>query len=133
MTSLTWCFNSGLCLLGCGVDSEKIQRFSRILKDEFPQFPLVFSKKEIQYILDSSDPAKTMCACFCLKEAVFKALKEPYNFNKCELFPDLDKKFNDFHLPPSLCGKYHVKSSFCVINQPVENREEMVVVAYLLG
>lgn len=133
MTSSTWNFDSDLSLIGCGIDAENIHRFARILQDDFPQFPLVFTKREIQFILKTPFPEKSMCACFCCKEAVFKALGEPYNFIECELFPDFNQDFNKIHLSPAILKKNQIKKSFCVIKPAIGNNEELVVLAYLFG
>ena len=37
----------------------------------------IFSKTEIE---------KLLCASFCCKEALYKAIGTPYNFNECEFF-----------------------------------------------
>lgn len=67
------------------MDAETIARFSRYTDQNGP-LPMVFSRKEVQYIRNLPDKALALCSSFCCKEAVFKALGSPFNFTECELF-----------------------------------------------
>ena len=88
-------FNSQLELFSCGIDSEHIERFNRWSKNKEDTPPFIFSEQEINHIFRLKHKAKGLCVSFCCKEAFFKAIKEPYNFNMCELFwtPDC-KEYN---------------------------------------
>lgn len=48
--------------------------------------PLVFTKKEIDHCMRLKNPAAGLCASFCVKEAMLKALRRPYDFTGCEFF-----------------------------------------------
>jgi len=52
--------------------------------------PFVFSKPEIDFARDSESPARCLSICFGCKEALMKAIGEPYDFTGCELFPRED-------------------------------------------
>jgi phosphopantetheinyl transferase (holo-ACP synthase) len=82
---LTFSFESNHTLIGCGVDSETIARFSSY-GDLSDPLPMVFSRKEVAYFQTLPDKSLGFCSAFCCKEAVFKALGSPFNFTECELF-----------------------------------------------
>jgi phosphopantetheinyl transferase (holo-ACP synthase) len=76
----------------CGVDVEETRRFRRFLPSAAPagadgDDSLLFHPAEIRAALAGPDPARWLCACFCAKEALFKALGEPFNFNELEFLP----------------------------------------------
>ena len=82
--SLTWRFESPSGLLGCGVDLESAERFSKWAAGiDTPAF--VFTPAEIAHAASLPDPALGLAVAFCCKEAVFKALGGPYAFTECEL------------------------------------------------
>jgi phosphopantetheinyl transferase (holo-ACP synthase) len=84
--SLTWAFNSCLPLVSCGIDSEHIPRFRRWARESGHFLPFLFTKNEIVHCRKLKDPAVGLCAAFCVKEALFKALKRPYQVTGCEFF-----------------------------------------------
>jgi phosphopantetheinyl transferase (holo-ACP synthase) len=71
--------------VGCGIDSEIIERFAAFSKDDHP-LPLVFTEKETAYARASATPELMLAVSFCCKEAVVKAIGIPYNYTDCELF-----------------------------------------------
>jgi phosphopantetheinyl transferase (holo-ACP synthase) len=77
-----------MMLLACGIDSEKISRFSSAASDTGHPFPFVFSSSEISHCRGLDNPSLGLCASFCCKEAVRKALARPYNYPDCEAFFD---------------------------------------------
>jgi phosphopantetheinyl transferase (holo-ACP synthase) len=92
-TSLTWTFNSCRDLVSCGIDSEHIHRFSRWALQKGHFLPFLFTNNEIAHCRKLQDPAVGLCAAFCVKEALFKALKRPYHVTGCEFLysPALEK------------------------------------------
>jgi phosphopantetheinyl transferase (holo-ACP synthase) len=83
-TSLTWTFDSRLALVSCGIDSELVARFRKWEKTGKNLLPFVYTPKERDHCLGLKDPAAGLCAAFCVKEALYKALERPYNFTDCE-------------------------------------------------
>lgn len=83
-TSLTWTFNSRLSLASCGIDSEHVERFCKWEKAGKNFLPFVYTPKERAHCRGLEDPVAGLCAAFCVKEALFKALGRPYNFTDCE-------------------------------------------------
>ena len=77
-------FDSSAPLAGVGIDAEHPSRFSTALNGESP-FPFVFSNNEISIARSSADPAQHLCSAFCCKEAFFKAVGTPFNFNEVEI------------------------------------------------
>ena len=133
MISSTWSFKSSLNLLACGIDLERIDRFDKWAGggDNPPDF--VFSKKETDYVRTLSDPALGLCACFCCKEAVVKALGEPFSLTRCELLPDFFKETNEIRLSPDLREKYGIGRSEARILRSGLDARELVVIAYIFG
>lgn len=76
----TQSFSSDMQLKGCGVDIENIDRFNN-WAEEPP--PFIYSPKEIELLPTFTDKLVYLCSVFCIKEALFKALQKPYNFNEC--------------------------------------------------
>ncbi len=58
-------------IVGVGVDCEDISRFSHLKKDFARR---LFTQREIEYCLRSSNPKEKFASRFCAKEAVKKAL-----------------------------------------------------------
>lgn len=56
-----------------GTDIEAIERFENKTPDS-PLLKKIFTQKEIDYCFSKSNPAQHLCARFCAKEAVTKAL-----------------------------------------------------------
>lgn len=79
-TFCTWTSDSPLPLRGVGVDTERIDRFGRE--------PLegVFGPEERRRASGGGEwDAVRLCAGFCVKEALWKALEEPYDLRECEV------------------------------------------------
>lgn len=77
-----------MMLLGCGIDSEKINRFETVARESDHPFPFIFLKAELDHCRSLADSAKGLCAAFCCKEALRKAIAAPYNYTDCEALFD---------------------------------------------
>jgi phosphopantetheinyl transferase (holo-ACP synthase) len=151
ITSLTWNFKSVHALIGLGIDSENIRRFDRILnKDNIPAnsisgphpkkthkeirqnpFPLLFTEREVHHNYSLADPSEAFCACFCFKEALFKALGGDYDYLGCELLFDPGIKRQKMRFRSSFLDRYGVAQTrgFCW----KVNDEERTFVLFLFG
>jgi len=69
--------------------------------------PLAFTRAEVDHARTQPSPARALCASFCAKEALFKALRAPYNFTDCELLLGADDRA-EFHLAPALCTEHGI-------------------------
>ena len=78
-----WTIDAPLRLAGCGVDAERADRFAAMVGESGHPFPFVFSWREIAFARANKQPAACLAASFCCKEAVLKALGEPYDFTQC--------------------------------------------------
>ncbi len=85
-TSLTWTFSACRNVVSCGIDSEQVARFRKWDNAGTDFLPFVFTKREHAHCRRMQSPARGLCAAFCVKEAMFKALGRPYNFTECEFF-----------------------------------------------
>ena len=125
---LTWHCRSASRLLACGVDAERIERFEELSGRELP-WPMVFSPGEASHNRGLPDPAEGFCAAFCCKEAVFKAIEQPFRFTDCELLLDPGRPDQALRLSPGLCGRLGIAASSARILHP--RRGELAAVVYL--
>lgn len=77
-------FQANSPLFGCGIDVENISRFDKYTCSTNP-LPMVFTDREIAHISTLEDQSLGLCATFCCKEALRKAIDIPINFTECEL------------------------------------------------
>ena len=124
-------FNNDDRLLGCGIDAEHIERFSRWTGHGAEPPPFIFSPREIGYYRARSDCATGLCASFCCKEAVFKAIGNPYNFTDCELLWEPFKKRYTFLLSAALRREYSISDQKAVVD--VKKSGECIVQVFLFG
>ena len=117
-------------LLGCGIDAERTERFTKLLQQERP-WPLVFTPREVVHACALPDPAEAFCAAFCCKEALFKALPRPFNFTDCELLFDPARPDQTPHLAPSLCREFAVSHASVHVLRPAPG--ELAAVACVFG
>lgn len=127
-TLLTWSFEPTLHLSGCGVDSERVDRFANLVGRDDP-FELVFSAREVSHIRTLSDPAEGFCIAFCCKEAMCKALERPFDFRDCELLSDRASSEQNLRLSQSLRDEFNITSASARIMRP--HKAERLVVVYL--
>lgn len=118
-TSLTWTCNSCVPCVGCGIDSEHIDRFVQWENSKPDFLPFVFTKSEKSYCKKLSIPAVGLCAAFCTKEALRKALHNPYNFTDCEFFYSDDPKKCRFNISEDLAALFPDLSYTVKILSPV--------------
>jgi phosphopantetheinyl transferase (holo-ACP synthase) len=127
--SFPWNSEPAMMLLGCGIDSEKIRRFKKAACESGHPFPFVFSKTEIDHCRSLTHPALGLCAAFCCKEALRKAIAAPYNFTDCEaMFEERDRTVF-LHLAEELKREAHIgKIQADVMANPLDAGELIVVV-----
>jgi acyl-CoA thioester hydrolase len=71
---------------GVGVDAEHVSRFEGPASPN--PLPMVFGDGETAHAAASGRAAWCLCAAFCVKEALRKALGEPVDPRECAVFPD---------------------------------------------
>lgn len=126
---LTFSSESDNPLIGCGIDSEKIERFAKYIEKKNP-LPHVFSKREVAHIHTLEDKALGFCASFCCKEAFYKAVDQPFSFPDSEFFylpngqPDLR-----FSLPQ----QFTESLAECRIKLFHHTQDEVMALIYLFG
>jgi phosphopantetheinyl transferase (holo-ACP synthase) len=96
-----WRCSAAEPLVGCGIDAETIARFDRWTPPLSPP-PFLFSDAEAAHCAGLDDPAIGLCAAFCAKEALFKALGRPYNFPDCQLLWRRSVRQYELRLDPAL-------------------------------
>ena len=118
-------------LLCCGIDAEEPRRFRRFVEAANPADPdasLIFHPAELSAALAADDPEGWLCRCFCAKEAVFKALGNPFNFNQLEFLPDATAPDWRWHGPQ---GSLPIPSSwFHRVENGGDDRERWVSVVF---
>jgi len=114
-TSSTWTFESDLPLRGVGIDVEEVGRFLRL--DAAGGLPLrhVFSPAETAHAQGQRVPARALCAAFCCKEALLKALGEPYEYRDCEMLFDEAAKEQDLCLASELRAEQGVGAARALV------------------
>jgi len=98
----TWSCESAFALLGCGIDAEQIARFDPRGGAGPAPLVAVFSAEEMSHCRSLPRPAEGLCAAFCAKEALFKAVGRPYDYAQCELLLDPERGVQALQLAPSL-------------------------------
>lgn len=131
ITSSVLKFETNATLIACGIDSEHIIRFSKYGYEEGRPSPFIYSQKEIDYYMSSDDPITGLCVAFCCKEAVYKALKQAYNFDTCQIYWEKSISTYTFHLANSMCDRFEVLEQYALVDISPEG--ECIVVVYLLG
>jgi len=114
------------------VDCEEIARFAPMLAAEAHPMPLVFTRAEVDRARALPAPARALCACFCAKEAVFKALRTPYNFTDCELLLGAEDTA-ELRLTPALAAEHGIGSSTIDVCDVEEADGAVMVVVVLFG
>ncbi len=104
---ITWPLDSSVSFRRVGIDAESPERVWSLLCSGGRPGPHVFSSREVAHNRTLPDAAAGFCACFCTKEALFKALNRSYNYLECELFLNPAAEEQELHLSPALqreCG-----------------------------
>jgi len=121
---------SNISLIGCGIDGEMIDRFTRFSHKNNP-LPMVFSPGEINHIRTLTDQRRGFCASFCCKEAFLKAFGYPFNFTQCELFYKPNKTLQRPIL--SLRDDRSQVINDCTVRFMCPQPGEMVAIVHLYG
>jgi phosphopantetheine--protein transferase-like protein len=128
-----WSFETSRSVLACGIDAEKISRFTKLIQNSHNPMPLVFTDKEVAHTRTLDNQAAALGAAFCCKEAVLKAIGQPYNLTDCELYIDFEKERQYVLLADELRKTHGIVESFALVDHdPMEN-EELSVIVLLLG
>jgi phosphopantetheinyl transferase (holo-ACP synthase) len=84
-TLSTWSFELPGRLIGCGVDAERVDRFRPEASGQRRPWELVFTGREVSHCDALDRPELGLCAAFCCKEAIIKAVGVPIDYRHCEL------------------------------------------------
>jgi phosphopantetheinyl transferase (holo-ACP synthase) len=68
----------------------------------------VFSAREIEHARSLDDPAWALCAAFCCKEALTKALGAMFEYPECELLFDPSSERQQPLLAPRLRSEHRI-------------------------
>jgi phosphopantetheinyl transferase (holo-ACP synthase) len=123
-------FKTDADLIACGIDAELIERFAEWGVDAASPSPLIYSRREIEHSFTLTSPLTALCASFCCKEAVFKAIQHPYDFCQCELLWHPNQEQFDITLADTLLKQFKITQAIASVTiSPVR---ECVVIVYLL-
>jgi phosphopantetheinyl transferase (holo-ACP synthase) len=129
--SSMWRIKGDEDLIGCGIDSEHIVRFTKWGTDRKEASPFVFSEKELDYFFTLDDPAIGLCTSFCSKEALFKALEQPFDYTSCELFWHPSLKEHKLILDDKLRNRHCISKVKTELK--ITTGGECIIVVYLIG
>jgi len=66
-----------MVVIGIGTDTEEISKFkNKSIEKDSHFLNKIFTKNELEYCFSKGVPAQHLCARFCAKEAVIKALSQ---------------------------------------------------------
>lgn len=134
MTSSTWTSSAESSCFAIGIDIEKIERFSKFLSEsEENPMPFVFTPEEFEHARSAPNRAAALCASFCCKEAMRKALGKPYNFNECLFTWNFESASNPVFLDSALQRLYGIEDAFAHVSYNPQNAGELLVAVYLCG
>ncbi len=104
-TSSTWTSETALPLVGCGIDTERPDRFRRVAAGE-AEWPMLFSPGETALLRAQPDPCLAFCASFCCKEALLKAVESTYPYPECRFLYRPDQEIQHPELAPGLMERF---------------------------
>jgi phosphopantetheine--protein transferase-like protein len=120
-------------LRGCGVDLERVARFERLAAPDAESWPLVFSAREIDHARSLDDPARALCAAFCCKEALTKALGTIFDYPECELLFDPTSEHQQPLLAPRLRSEHAIADCAVLVRAWGEGDGECLAVVTCFG
>jgi 4'-phosphopantetheinyl transferase EntD len=91
----------------------------------------IFSRKEAAHCQNTGNTLTALCAAFCCKEALFKALKKPFNFDQCELFWNPSDTVHPVFLAGSLVEEFALAESIACVE--VYRQKECEAIVYLFS
>ena len=94
-------------LLACGLDAELIGRFAKLAGSERP-WPQIFSEREAAHAAGLADTPEGLCASFCCKEALLKALEETFPYPECELLYEPGRDVQELLLPAGMIERHRI-------------------------
>lgn len=106
----------------CGIDAEKVSRFTSFLYQGQDDQHLLFSQDELRKSQCTADPAAALCASFTFKEALFKIIG-PYNFSDCTFCPDFSRIEQSSYFIPEILMNEHSILRLHVMCQQIVNYE----------
>jgi phosphopantetheine--protein transferase-like protein len=129
----TWTCEATGQLLGCGVDAEKIERFAHGVIGGHDPWPLVFTQREIEHCRSLDDPALGLCAAFCAKEALIKALGVPIDYRHCELLFQSEQEAPRIRLDPALKEEHRTRVAMARVLLSSDRQECIVALCLERG
>ena len=106
-------------------------RFEKWSGDKTDFLPFVFTEKERSHCRKMRDPATGLCAAFCVKEALLKAVSRAYDFTDCEFLYDTSQKKSLFSISGKTGAGMKKIHPAAQLLSPV--RGQMTAIVYLFG
>ena len=125
--SLRLSFEVATPLLGTGIDAEQIARFQRVAATP-AGWDIAFAPAEIDHALRQAEPARALCASFCCKEALFKCLRQPFNYPDCVLYYHPGQRDYELQLSGRLGQEFRQARAHAAVWTEDEGREVVAVV-----
>ncbi len=122
-------FDLAAPLLGAGLDAERVERFQRVAASP-AGWEFAFAPSELSEALRQPDPARALCAAFCCKEALFKCLRQPFNYPECVLHYRSGQRDYELGLSGRLGEDLRLAQAHAAV-WPEDDGREMVAVVLL--
>ena len=117
--------------MGCGIDLERIARFDRWADPSAGDRGFLFSERELGHARSLAEPRAGLCAAFCCKEALYKALGSMFEYAECELLLEPRAAEQQLLLAPRLIQEQGIGACTAVVQWPGD--EQCLAVVYVFG
>lgn len=114
-------------LLGAGIDAERVERFQAVAARP-AGWEVAFAPREIEAALRHPEPARALCAAFCCKEALYKCLRQPYNYPDCVLGYQPGQRDYELQLSGRLGEELRAAQAHAAVWPEDEGREMVALV-----
>jgi hypothetical protein len=115
-----------------GIDAERVERFARFASAGDPR-GRIWTPREIAHARALPEPALALCAAFCCKEALYKALGGAYRFPAFEVLHDPGRLWQPVEAAPGLLGARGPSGARALVLPDVRDERGEILAVVLLS